>query len=100
MILCDIAVPGDVAPEVADQRPDVLILEGGAVEHPARIFNRRSAVAAWEDLRLPGGNSSWAWKASADTAPTARSLRPGAGKALAPRKHGFRFSQLVSIPTL
>jgi acyl transferase domain-containing protein/acyl-CoA synthetase (AMP-forming)/AMP-acid ligase II/acetylornithine/succinyldiaminopimelate/putrescine aminotransferase/predicted amino acid dehydrogenase len=34
VVLCDIAVPPDVAPEVARRRPDVLVISGGAVRLP------------------------------------------------------------------
>jgi predicted amino acid dehydrogenase len=34
VVVCDIAVPPDVAPEVAQRRPDVLVISGGAVRLP------------------------------------------------------------------
>src|SRR5262249_38699622 len=34
VVICDIAVPPDVAPEVAQSRPDVLVIGGGAVRLP------------------------------------------------------------------
>jgi acetylornithine/succinyldiaminopimelate/putrescine aminotransferase/predicted amino acid dehydrogenase len=33
-IICDLAVPGDVAPEVLRERPDVLVIEGGIIQLP------------------------------------------------------------------
>ena len=34
MLICDIAVPPDVAPEVIEARPDVVVLSGGVVRIP------------------------------------------------------------------
>jgi predicted amino acid dehydrogenase len=34
IVVCDISVPEDVAPEVATERPDVLVLKGGLVAIP------------------------------------------------------------------
>ncbi len=36
-VVCDVARPADVSPEVYDQRNDVLILEGGLVQYPDEI---------------------------------------------------------------
>ncbi|MDD2619064.1 MAG: aminotransferase class III-fold pyridoxal phosphate-dependent enzyme, partial [Syntrophomonadaceae bacterium] len=36
-VVCDVARPADVAPEVFNQRDDVLILEGGLVQYPEAI---------------------------------------------------------------
>ncbi len=36
-VVCDVARPADVAPEVYKQRDDVLILEGGLVQYPDQI---------------------------------------------------------------
>ncbi len=36
-VVCDVARPADVAPEVCEQRSDVLILEGGLVQYPDSI---------------------------------------------------------------
>lgn len=36
-IVCDVARPADVSPEVYEQRDDVLILEGGLVKYPDNI---------------------------------------------------------------
>ncbi|MEA4924043.1 MAG: aminotransferase class III-fold pyridoxal phosphate-dependent enzyme [Syntrophomonadaceae bacterium] len=36
-VVCDVARPADVAPEVCEQRDDVLILEGGLVQYPDSI---------------------------------------------------------------
>jgi predicted amino acid dehydrogenase len=36
VVLCDIGVPPDVAPEVAQRRPDILVISGGAVCLPLR----------------------------------------------------------------
>jgi len=36
-VVCDVARPADVAPEVCEQRNDVLILEGGLVQYPDSI---------------------------------------------------------------
>lgn len=36
-VVCDVARPADVAPEVCEQRDDVLILEGGLVQYPDTI---------------------------------------------------------------
>ena len=36
-VVCDVARPADVAPEVCEQRNDVLILEGGLVQYPDTI---------------------------------------------------------------
>lgn len=33
-VVCDVALPHDVSPEVAEQRPDVLVIEGGLVQVP------------------------------------------------------------------
>lgn len=33
-IICDLAVPGDVAPDVLRERPDVLVIEGGIIRLP------------------------------------------------------------------
>ena len=103
VILCDIAVPGDVAPEVAEQRQDILILEGGAVELPC------SPDFSIAGLPLPPGKT---YACLAETLLMGLEGERGHGtygtvttagvrKALAAaRKHGFQFSRLVSIPTL
>lgn len=36
-VVCDVARPADVAPEVLEQRDDVLLLEGGLVEYPEAV---------------------------------------------------------------
>jgi len=36
-VVCDVARPADVAPEVCEQRNDVLILEGGLVQYPDSV---------------------------------------------------------------
>jgi len=36
-VVCDVARPTDIAPEVLEQRDDVLILEGGLVQYPESI---------------------------------------------------------------
>lgn len=36
-VVCDVARPADVSPEVCEQRDDVLILEGGLVQYPDAI---------------------------------------------------------------
>ncbi len=36
-VVCDVAVPHDVCREVAELRPDVLVLEGGVVEVPSAV---------------------------------------------------------------
>jgi predicted amino acid dehydrogenase len=36
-VVCDVARPADVSPEVALQRDDVLILEGGLVQYPDQV---------------------------------------------------------------
>ncbi len=36
-VVCDVARPADVAPEVYEQRDDVLVLEGGLVQYPDNI---------------------------------------------------------------
>jgi acetylornithine/succinyldiaminopimelate/putrescine aminotransferase/predicted amino acid dehydrogenase len=102
-IICDIAVPGDTAPEVAEERPDVLLLEGGAVQLPD---NPDFSIAG---LPLPPGQT---YACVAETLLMGLEGERGHGtfgavttagvrKALdAARKHGFRFSLLVSTPTL
>jgi len=34
VIICDISVPSDVAPDVVQQRPDVVVIHGGIVRLP------------------------------------------------------------------
>jgi len=36
-VVCDVSLPHDVAREVARQRPDILVIEGGLIEVPGRI---------------------------------------------------------------
>ena len=50
-VICDIALPGDVAPEVATERPDILLVEGGVVRLPR---NRDFKIAG---LPLPPGSA-------------------------------------------
>jgi acetylornithine/succinyldiaminopimelate/putrescine aminotransferase/predicted amino acid dehydrogenase len=103
VILCDIAVPGDVAPEVTQERSDVLLLEGGAVELPG---NPDFSIAG---LPLPPGRT---YACVAETllmglegerghGTYGRVTTAGVRKTLeAAQKHGFRFSLLVATPTL
>jgi predicted amino acid dehydrogenase len=103
VILCDIAVPGDVAPEVAEQRPDVLLLEGGAVELPcATDFSIAGlplppgkTYACLAETLLMGleGERGHGTYGTVTTAGVRQALE-------AARKHGFRFSRLVSTPRL
>jgi predicted amino acid dehydrogenase len=51
VVICDIAVPGDVSPDVTKQRPDVTIIEGGVVRLPR---NPEFTIAG---LSLPPGNA-------------------------------------------
>jgi acetylornithine/succinyldiaminopimelate/putrescine aminotransferase/NADPH:quinone reductase-like Zn-dependent oxidoreductase/predicted amino acid dehydrogenase/acyl carrier protein len=37
VVVCDLAVPADVAPAVAQQRPDVLVLRGGVIRLPHNL---------------------------------------------------------------
>lgn len=40
VVICDVALPHDVSREVARQRPDVLVIEGGVIEVPGDVqFN-------------------------------------------------------------
>jgi predicted amino acid dehydrogenase len=43
VVLCDVAAPGDVHPDVARQRPEAIVLKGGMVRLPLR-----------QTLRIPG----------------------------------------------
>lgn len=49
-IICDIAYPTDVAPEVHEQRPDVLVLRGGLAQLPGR------SSLELPEARLPRGH--------------------------------------------
>jgi predicted amino acid dehydrogenase len=40
-VICDIAVPGDVAPDVRHRRPDVSVIDGGIVRLPDPDFSLR-----------------------------------------------------------
>ena len=94
---------GDVAPKVAEQRPDVLLLEGGAVELPCApdffiaglpLAPGKTYACLAETLLM--GLEGERGHGTYGTVTTA-----GVRKALeAARKHGFRFSRLVSMPRL
>jgi len=49
VVLCDIAVPGDVSPAVARERPHATVLKGGLVRLP------RSQSVAFGGMQLPPG---------------------------------------------
>jgi predicted amino acid dehydrogenase len=39
-VVCDVSRPRDVSPEVADKRPDILVIDGGVVDVPGEVnFN-------------------------------------------------------------
>jgi len=96
-VVCDVARPADVAPEVIEQRQDVLILEGGLVQLPDNIcfgpnLGYRDGVnlACLSEtilLALEGDFKDYSIgnKLSLETVQYLRSLA---------RKHGFRLAGL------
>ena len=103
VIICDIAVPGDVSPRVAEERPDVLIIEGGVVRLPC---NSDFTIAG---LDLPPGH---VYACIAETLLMGLDGERGHGtygavtiprvrKVLdAANRHGFEFSLLSGGPKL
>jgi len=58
-VVCDVARPRDVSKEVVRKRPDVLVIEGGAVEVPGEVdfhfdfgFPRRTAYACMAETMI------------------------------------------------
>ncbi|MBO8159852.1 MAG: aminotransferase class III-fold pyridoxal phosphate-dependent enzyme [Thermosyntropha sp.] len=97
-VVCDVARPADVAPEVLEERNDVLILEGGLVEYPEPVvfgpnFGYRDGVslACLSEtvlLALEGDYNDYSigTKLSLDTVAYLRHLG---------EKHGFKLAGLV-----
>lgn len=97
-VVCDVARPADVAPEVLEKRDDVLILEGGLVQYPDAVvfgpnFGYRDGVslACLSEtvlLALEGDYNDYSIgvKLSLDTVAYLRGLG---------EKHGFKLAGLV-----
>lgn len=97
-VVCDVARPADVAPEVLEKRNDVLVLEGGLVQYPEPVvfgpnFGYRDGVslACLSEtvlLALEGDYNDYSigTKLSLDTVAYLRSLG---------EKHGFKLAGLV-----
>ena len=99
-VVCDVARPRDVSKQVAQQRPDVLVIEGGAVEVPGPVdfhfdfgFPPRTAYACMAETMILALEERY------ESYSLGRELSLAKVKEMAAlaRKHGFKLAGFRSF---
>jgi predicted amino acid dehydrogenase len=96
-IVCDVALPPDVSPQVARERNDVLVIEGGVVDVPGEVdFNFDFGLPPGKAYACMAETMVLALEGRYESYSLGKRIQVGQVREMAQlaRKHGFRLSAI------